>query len=78
MASHLVKAVCTRDHGLASIQTGARQLRSGSPRRTSRRLQTASMGLLRAFFSIAHTPTTMLGSVLGFPSSSASPGACVR
>jgi len=36
------------------------------------------MGLLRAFFSIAHTPTTMLGSVLGWPSSSASPGACVQ
>jgi len=47
-------------------------------RRTRRRLQTASMGLLRAFFSIAHTPTTMLGSVLGWPSSSASPGACVQ
>ena len=36
----------------------------------------ASMGLLRAFFSTAHTPTTIFGSVLGLPSSSARPGAC--
>ena len=35
----------------------------------------ASMGLLRAFLSMAHTPTTIVGSATGLPSSSASPGA---